>query len=439
VSFLEEALRAIGASPIYVTALLFFAFYPVISSLMWTSTALAYWIRRERRCDVEPMPMNAVPPVSVLIPAHCEELHIRETIEACLRLDYPDVEVVVVDDGSTDDTLTQILPYVQRGEVRLIAKEQNEGKAMALNDAIPCLRGEIVLILDADATPAPDTLRWLVPHFESARVAAVTANPRVVGRDTLLANLQTIEFTSIVSILRRAQRVWGRVLTVSGVATALRVSALYDVGLFSPDIATEDIDLTWKLQKRFYDVRYEPGALVWMRVPRSLKALWSQRRRWAMGLAQVLRRHGLQVLGSWKRRRMWPVALEASLSILWAYTFIALTVVWSLSFAAGVPPRGASPIPNWWGMVIASLAMIQLSTGVLLDSRYERAVLRALPVAVLYPVLYWILMAGITAIATPRGLLRRPDRPATWRTPRMDSTAPPSGRDGRVPAGAGAR
>jgi biofilm PGA synthesis N-glycosyltransferase PgaC len=80
--------------------------------------------------------------------------------------------------------------------------------------------------------------------------------------------VQATEFASIVSVLRRAQRVWGRTLTVSGAICAFRKSAMVDVGLFDPEMATEDIALTWKLQRRFYDVRYEPRAVVAMQCPR---------------------------------------------------------------------------------------------------------------------------------------------------------------------------
>jgi poly-beta-1,6-N-acetyl-D-glucosamine synthase len=337
---------------------------------------------------------------------------------------------VVVDDGSTDRTVEMVAAYVSAGRVRLVRKLQNEGKAMALNDAIACLNGELLLVVDADACPEPQALRYLVPHFESARVAAVTGNPRVVERHTLLTKLQVLEFTSIISLLRRAQRVWGRILTVSGVVTMFRVSAVIDVELFSPDMATEDIDMTWKLEKRFYDVRYEPGAMVWMRVPTTMRALIRQRRRWALGLSQVLRRHGPEVFTSWRRRRMWPVATEAVLSIVWAYLFVALAAFWIVSALAGVAPAGVSPFPNMWGMVIATLAILQLGVGVALDRRYDRGLLRDAPVAVIYPLIYWMLMALVTVVSTPRGFLGTQKRGlAQWHTPR-DAALP----DETVPA-----
>jgi biofilm PGA synthesis N-glycosyltransferase PgaC len=363
--------------------------------------------------------MEAFPLVTVLVPAYCEGAVIARTLEGLLQIDYPFKEIVVVDDGSTDDTVDRVMPYVQSGRVRLVQKRVNEGKAMALNDALRVINGEIVLIMDADAYPDPRILRWMVPHFASPRVAGVTGNPRVANRHTFLAKLQLVEFASIVSLLRRAQRIWGRILTMSGVVGAFRTSAVIDVGMYSPEMATEDIDLTWKLQRRFYDVRFEPRALVWMQVPATLGGLWGQRIRWAKGLVQVLRRNR-DIFRHWRDRRHWPVMIEAGLSISWAYCVIVLTGFWCLSYAVGYPPVGVSPIPNWWGMLIGTTCLTQLLVGVLLDSRYDRDVPRYYYVAVFYPIVYWVLMAVVTSVATPMGMLSR-IRAGTvtrWRTQR---------------------
>ncbi len=209
--------NVIGHSRAYWVALVFFGAYPVISAIVWVSTAINFYLRREHKRSTAPEALADYPAVSVLIPTFCEERTIGETLHWARQIDYPDREIVVVDDASTDRTVDVILPYVQRGEVRLIRKHLNEGKAMALNDALPCLRGEFVLIIDADAHPDPQILRWMIPHFRSPRVAAVTGNPRVANQQAFLEQLQTVEFTSIVGMLRRAQRVWGRILTMSGV------------------------------------------------------------------------------------------------------------------------------------------------------------------------------------------------------------------------------
>jgi len=410
----------------YTWALWFFAAYPIVTSIMWITTSLFFIRRWERgRASDSQFPEGAerdLPRVSVLIPAHNEAGVIADTLNAACAIDYPSFEVVVIDDGSTDDTVRRVMPFVASGLVRLVRKTVNEGKALALNDALPLATGEIVLTLDADAAPEPDILRRIVPHFRSARVAAVTGNPRVRNADNFLARLQAIEFSSIVSLLRRSQRIWGRIVTVSGVVAAFRRSAVFDVGGFSPNMPTEDIELTWKLQKRFYDVRYEPRALVWMTVPTTLRGLYRQRLRWARGLMQVFHKHS-DVMLHWKFRRMWPVFIESALSIVWAICFVVLTFIWVASYAIGVPPVGASPIPNLWGMTIGTLCLLQLLLGTLVDRRYDEGILRYYPYAVWYPLVYWMFLS-VTTVLSLSWIFRRPaTKGVRWNTQREGPAA----------------
>jgi biofilm PGA synthesis N-glycosyltransferase PgaC len=404
----------------YMVALVFFAWYPILTSLMWIFTGAVYFVRRERGDDSAFYELTEFPRVSFLIPAFNEARHIRQSLEGILKVDYPDFEIVVIDDGSTDDTVEKILPLVREGRVRLVRKMNNEGKAMALNDAVRVASGEIFVVMDADALPVPELLRWIVPHFRYPRVGGVTGNPRVVNRTSFLAKMQAIEFTSIISLQRRAQRIWGRILTMSGVIGAFHRDAIIDAGLYSPDMATEDIDLTWKLQLRHWDVRYEPKAVVWMHVPESLPGLWKQRTRWALGLSQVLRRHALSLM-KWRHRRLWPVLLESGASVLWAYTYIWMMILWILSYSLGYPPVGASPIPNWWGMLIGTVCLLQLLTGVVLDRKYDVHIGRYFGIAVFYPIMYWILLAVITTWASPRAWFERRDRDIVRWTPVRDA------------------
>jgi len=404
---------------VYLALLVYFAWYPIATSAMWIYTAIIYFRRRERRDAVafpEYHALERKPRVSFVIPAYNEEDSIAATVAGVLAVDYPDFEVVVVDDCSTDGTLAILQPLADAGRIRLVRKRVNEGKAMALNDALPLCNGELLMVMDADAVPDPDILKAMVPHFQAPRVGGVTGNPRVVNRVSFLAKLQAIEFASIISLMRRAQRVWGRIMTMSGVVGIFRREALQDVGYYSPEMATEDIDLTWRLQIRHWDVRYEARAVMWMRVPQSLQGLWRQRRRWALGLSQVQHRHWRTVL-RWEHRRFWPVLLEANLSVFWAYTYVFLSMVWLVSYALGYPPVGASPIPNFWGMLIATVCVLQLITGVLLDRHYDRTLPRYFVTAVFYPLIYWILMAVITVVTHPRGLgvNRQKSRYTLWK------------------------
>ena len=414
-----DLLVSLQETAFYWALLVFFAWYPLTTSAMWIFTSIVFYRRREAddhgQYDAF-YDWPVTPPVSFVIPAYNEERNISRTLEGVLAVDYPDFEVVVIDDCSTDGTLAAIEPFLADPRVRLVRKQLNEGKAMALNDAIPLTRGELLLVQDADAVPAPDILRMLVPHFRFPRCAAVTGNPRVVDRNSFLAKLQSIEFSSIISMLRRAQRIWGRIMTMSGVVGIFRRQALFDVGLYSPEMATEDIDLTWRLQLRHWDVRYESRAVMWMRVPQSFSGLVRQRRRWALGLSQVITRHGRELL-QWKHRRFWPVLVEANLSVIWAYTYVVLTAIWLASYLVGYPPVGVSPIPNFWGMLVATMCLLQLATGVLLDNAYDRDLKKYFFVAVFYPLVYWILMAVITVITAPKGLTvnRQKRRVTLWK------------------------
>lgn len=419
---LVDILAALQNSILFQATLVYFAAYPIVTSILWVTTSLMFRLRWEPRLGEVPPPDGPFPAVSVLVPAHNEEAVIVRSVRAMLALDYPDFEVIVIDDGSSDDTAGALGRLAGNPRLRIVRKVVNEGKAMALNDALPLARGEVVLILDADAEPAPDLLRWMVPHFASSRVGAVTGNPRVRNTETFLARLQSIEFSSIISLLRRSQRIWGRIVTVSGVVAAFRRSALFDVGGFSPEMPTEDIELTWKLQKKFYDVRYEPRAVCWMTVPVSYRGLWKQRLRWARGLMQVLHKHR-DVMAHWKYRRMWPVFVESSLSTLWAVCFVVLTSIWTISWAAGLPPVGASPIPNLWGMTIATLCLVQLSIGTLIDRRYDKSIVRMLPYAVWYPIVYWMFLSLGTVLSL-HWLFRRPVRTSVrWNTQRTGAAA----------------
>ena len=402
--------RAIDHSTIYAIALQYYGFYPIFMSWLWISLSLFF----RRRQEEAPVQMEGPYPfVSVIVPCFAEAATIRHTLSALLAMEYPEFEVIIVNDNSPDNTAEETRKFLHDPRVRLLNKTTNEGKAMGLNDALPMCRGEILLIIDGDIIVSPDVLQHLVPHFLGTRVAAVTGNPRVRNRTSLLQHLQAIEFSSIVSMQRRAQRVLGRILTISGAIFAVRRTALLDLGGFSSHMATEDMDLTWRLQMQFWDIRYEPRAVVWMQVPLNIRDLWKQRRRWTRGLAQALIRHR-EIPFKWKLRRMWPIYYESCGSILWSYVFVLMTVFWIICISSGYNPRGASPFPNFWGMAIATTCLAQLIIGAWVDQRYDRDILWSAPDAVFYPLLYWMMMAVITSVYTIPAMIRKPPKVQTW-------------------------
>ena len=255
-SSIYEIFEAIEQSHAYWLIVLFYGFYPIVTSLMWISTAMLYYVRYDLSGEPDIEAVERWPFVSILMPAYFEESGIANSLRGLTQLNYPNFEVIVINDGSEDRTVEEVLPFLADPRVRLLDKRVNEGKGMALNDAIPMARGELVLVMDGDTVPERDVLKLMAAHFESPNVGAVSGNARVRNRKNMLTSLQAVEFSSVIGLLRRAQRIWGRIMCVSGVCGMFRRDALIKAGLYSPGIATEDIDLTFKLQMLDYDVRY---------------------------------------------------------------------------------------------------------------------------------------------------------------------------------------
>ncbi|MFX4302289.1 glycosyltransferase [Alicyclobacillus tolerans] len=248
-------------------------------SIVWMFAAIIFYFRRERISFSSAL--KEFPLITILIPCFNERQTIVDTIHELQALDYPKYEIVVINDGSKDRSLSYLSVLVKMYDnVRVINLKQNRGKANALKFGVMAARGEIIVTLDSDAVLEHDALHWLVGHFVRSggeRVGAVTGNPRVRNRSSLLAKVQLVEFSSIIGLIKRSQRVLGKVMTVSGVIVAFRKRALLDCGLWDVDLITDDIGVTWKLQRRFWDIRYEPKALCWIFVPETISGLWKQR------------------------------------------------------------------------------------------------------------------------------------------------------------------
>jgi biofilm PGA synthesis N-glycosyltransferase PgaC len=296
---------------------------------------------------------------------------------------------------------------------------ENRGKATALNVGALVARSEYLVCIDSDAVLDPHAIHWLVAHLDSSpRVAAVTGNPRIRNRSTLLGKIQVGEFSSIIGLIKRAQRIYGRIFTVSGVVTAFRKSALQRVGYWSPDIVTDDIDISWRLQLDHWDVRYEPNALCWILMPETYYGLWRQRLRWAQGGVETALRYGRQ-MGDWKSRRMWGGFAEYLLSVFWSYILMLIIVLWLLGKFVTLPENLHVPtiVPGWHGVVLATTCLLQVLVSLVLDSRYERGLLRIYFWMVWYPLAYWMINVITVAAAVPTALFRRSGKRGKWTSP----------------------
>lgn len=403
----------------------FVGYWPLLMMLIWVIGGMMFFRLHETgpRSEEMPPPLGPAPRVSILIPCFNEEDNAEETIRACAAQIYPDYEIIAVNDGSRDRTaevLDRLVLEIPR--LRVVHLAQNQGKATALRTGAMLANGEILVCIDGDAILHPHCVAWLVRRFTNRpRLGAVTGNPRIRNRSSLLGLLQVGEFSATIGLIKRTQRIYGRVFTVSGVVVAFRLSALHDVGWWTDDNLTEDVDVTWKLQRRRWTVHFEPNALSYILMPETLGGLWKQRRRWATGGAQTFLRYATDFL-HWKGRRMWGVLAEYAVSVAWCYAMM-LTLGLTLLDLAGLLPAGLGPTPSLlsiWAMVLSVACLAQFTVSLWVDRRHEpggAVAFRPLLWVIWYPAVFWSLSAAATAVGFPQALLRRQGRRARWTSP----------------------
>ena len=235
------------------------------------------------------------PDVAVLIPAYNEEKVIERTVRAALASDYPNLRVIVIDDGSKDKTLEVAHAAFAREEMRgqvLILTKPNSGKADALNFGLEHLRDEEIFVgIDADTMIARDAISRLVPHFLDPQVGAVAGNAKVGNRVNLWTRWQALEYITSQNFERRALNTLGAVSVVPGAIGAWRTSAVREAGAYHTDTVAEDADLTMALLERGYRVEYEDRALAYTEAPVNANGLMRQRFRWSFGILQSVWKH----------------------------------------------------------------------------------------------------------------------------------------------------
>ena len=235
------------------------------------------------------------PKVAVLIPAYNEEKVIERTVRAALNSNYPNLRVIVIDDGSRDRTLEVARAVFAREEAAgrvLILTKPNSGKADALNHGIEHIRdAELFVGIDADTIIANDAISRLVPHFINPTVGAIAGNAKVGNRVNLWTRWQALEYITSQNFERRALDVLGAVSVVPGAIGAWRVSAVREAGGYQIDTVAEDADLTMALLRRGYRVEYEDMALAYTEAPTTANGLMRQRFRWSFGILQAVYKH----------------------------------------------------------------------------------------------------------------------------------------------------
>ncbi len=263
-------------------------------------TILASYDKRKEKDSPTPLGMKGkvLPSVSILIPAFNEEVTAIKTINNLLKSDYPDFEIIFVDDGSSDNTYNLVEKEFSSNSVQTEIKNKvkiytkpNGGKASALNYGLNESNGEIVVCIDADTQLKSDAILELIKNFDDEKVAAVAGNVKVGNKNNFLTKWQSIEYITSQNFDRRAFDIINCITVVPGAIGAFRRTALLEVGGFMQDTLAEDCDVTLHLLKAGYRVKNSISAIAYTEVPETIKMFLRQRFRWSFGIMQSVWKH----------------------------------------------------------------------------------------------------------------------------------------------------
>jgi biofilm PGA synthesis N-glycosyltransferase PgaC len=396
--------------------------YPFVMAWYWmVGGAMFHWLRDRRLPPVvEPPDLTRWPPITILVPCYNEEENAEETLGAALAVDYPDFEVIAINDGSRDNTGAVLNAIAERNpRLRVVHLVENQGKATALIAGAALAKSEILVGIDGDALIDPHALRWIARIFQRADLGAITGNPRIRNRTSILGKLQVGEFSATIGLIKRAQAIYGRLFTISGVICAFRKQALADAGWWSPRTLTEDVDISWRIQLAGWRITYEPNAVCWILMPETLRGLWRQRLRWAMGGTQMM----LDFFGPLARGRslgLLPVYCEYLTSVLWSYLMLA-TLSLGLLHLVGIPILQRLPafslITAWWGIILTITYLQQALVSHWLERRFEPRMMNSLFWVIWYPMAFWLISATTAVVALPLTLLKPRNERTTWTSP----------------------
>lgn len=399
---------------------IFVFMYPAGMAVYWFMAGACYYLFKEGKLN-EPisryMPKHDVPMISLMVPCYNEGDNLDESIPHLLQLRYPNYELIFINDGSKDNTGEIIDRWAAKEKKITALHQENQGKASALNHGLTIAKGKYVACIDGDAVLDYYALDYMVQALEKdPKYAATTGNPRVRNRSTILGRLQVSEFSSIIGLIKRAQGLMGTIFTVSGVCCLFRKDVMEEIGGWSTNMITEDIDISWKIQIASYNIMYEPRALCWVLMPESMRGLYKQRLRWAQGGAETIIKY-FPKIWHWKNRRLWPMYIEYFVTAIWAVLWV-LFALFTLGqkFIFGIDIENMGLFETNISVMFFAF-FLQCILSLYIDSRYERDLLRYGLSCIWYPYIYWLLNTVTLLVGIPKAIFRNKSKFAVWTSP----------------------
>lgn len=309
---------------------------------------------------------SSLPMISLVVPAYNEGRVIQAAIRSLLLLDYPNFEILVIDDGSTDDTYEKAIEVAREQQsisVRVLTK-RNGGKAEALNTGMTAARGEFILNMDGDSKLSSNTLRACIRHFENPKIGAVAGNVKVINRENVWTKIQALEYVEGLAMARKAQSFMRAVNIIPGPLGMFRKTVLQQVGGYDHDTFAEDCDLTLKLLMQGWHIAYEPTAIAWVETPSGLLDLLKQRYRWTRGILQATSKHSHAL---WQPRKagincfiLWYMLFEG---IMWPFS----TLLGNLFFAYVAVQYGLATLLFYWWLQLTVLDVVAAAYCVVIE------------------------------------------------------------------------
>ena len=250
----------------------------------------------------------AAPLVSIIVPAYNEEVNAAFSVTNLLKTDYPNFEIIFVDDGSKDSTYEKVnTAFANNPRVKVLSKP-NGGKASALNFGIAQSAADFVVCIDADTKLLPDAVSKLMAHFNNDATGAVAGNVKVGNEVNMITRWQAIEYITSQNFDRKAFAAVNAITVVPGAIGAFRKIAIEEAGGFTTDTLAEDCDLTIRILRRGYSIKNENGAIALTEAPETVKMFLKQRFRWSFGVMQTFWKNR-DALFNWKYKWLGWVAL----------------------------------------------------------------------------------------------------------------------------------
>ncbi len=246
--------------------------------------------RKDRAITFDTELLKDAPLVSIIVPAFNEEVNAVSSLNNLLHQDYPNYNIIFVDDGSSDNTYNAVCEaFSDNSKIKIFTKP-NGGKASALNYGLSRTDAEYVVCIDADTKLLPDAMSWLMMHYlgeRGANVGAVAGNVKVGNRVNILTKWQAIEYTTSQNFDRLAYSNINAITVVPGAIGAFKKSAIEAAGGLTTDTLAEDCDLTIRITRAGYRVDNENRAVALTEAPEKVRQFVKQRTRWSFGIMQT--------------------------------------------------------------------------------------------------------------------------------------------------------